>query len=299
MEDGGLMDDPDDRATFPLAQLLELPDGRVAEWEAIGEGPPLLWIEGGPGLPAHLARPEAALLAELFRVHLVNAPGCGRSSAPSAPDGYGLDGHVSYFDAVRRGLGLGQVTVMGHSWGGLVALALALAVPDAVERLAVIDGYAGEASIPEPLAAAERDRALDRVRGAPWFEEAIAAFDEEPATARELDELFRACWPLYFADLSSPQARLHNERLGRETRWNIEAERAWIPEPPLNLLPQLGRLTCPTLLVVGEHDFICARPGIARSRPRSRAPSTSRFPGSGTCRSTKPRTGSLPPFAPG
>lgn len=36
-----------------LANLAELPDGRPFEWETIGEGEPMLWIEGGPGFPAH------------------------------------------------------------------------------------------------------------------------------------------------------------------------------------------------------------------------------------------------------
>ena len=247
-----------DRPSYPLEQLLELPDGRHAEWEASGAGPPMLWIEGGPGLPAHLARPDVALVADRFRAHLVNAPGCGRSSTPTTADGYGLDAHVRYFDDVRRALGLGAVTVMGHSWGGLVALALAVAVPEAVERLVIIDGYAGEASVPEDVAATERDRALDRVRQEPWFEPALAAFGEDlDITSRQLDERFAACWPLYFAHPESPAAREHLARLGRETRWNIEAARAWTPEPPLDLGPRLSRIRCPTLVIVGEHDFIC------------------------------------------
>lgn len=255
---------PDGRPTFPLANILELPDGRLAEWEASGDGPPLLWIEGGPGLPAHLARPEAALLADTFRVHLVNPPGSGRSTPPATPKGYSLEAHVRYFEDVRAALRLGAITVMGHSWGGLVALAFALALPEAVERLVIVDGYAGDASLPQVDAIAEREQAFDRVRSAPWFDAAITAFDEDPATAPALDELFKACWPLYFADLSSPQSRLHNERLGRETRWNIDAVRAWDPEPPLNLLPRLGAISCPTLVIAGEHDFIC---GPAWNRP--------------------------------
>ena len=252
----------DDRPRFPLANLLELPDGHLVEWESIGTGEPLLWIEGGPGLPAHLARPDVALVADRFRAHLVNAPGCGRSSAP--PD-YGLDAHVRYFDEVRRALDLGRVTVMGHSWGGLVALAFALAVPDAVERLIVVDGYAGESTVSEEIATAEREQAFDRVRGEPWFEAAVAVFDEDlDISARELDEHFERCWPLYFAEPDSPGSRDHIERLQRETRWNIDAARAWTPEPRVDLLPQLGTLRVPTLLVVGEHDFIC---GPAWNRP--------------------------------
>jgi len=257
--------DVDDRPTFPLAHLLELAEGRVAEWEAIGAGEPLLWIEGGPGLPAHLARPDVALVADLFRGYLVKAPGCGRSTAPASADGYGLDATVRYFDEVRRALGLGRVTLMGHSWGALVALAMALAVPDAVRRLVLIDGYAGAASVADDIADAEREAAVDRLRHYPWFEHARAAFgvDIEP-TARELDERFEACWPLYFAMPESDVAREHIARLRRETRWNIEAVRAWDPEPPIDLLPLLGAIRCPTLVIVGEHDFIC---GPAWNRP--------------------------------
>ncbi len=245
----------DERPAFPLSTLLELPDGRVAEWEAIGSGEPLLWIEGGPGLPAHLARPDVGLLADRFQAHLVNAPGCGRSSPPVD---YSLETHVRYFDEVRDALGLERVTVVGHSWGGLVALAFALAVPEAVERLIVIDGYAGESTVSEEIATAERERAFDRIRALAWFEAAVTAFAEDlEVSAGELDERFKACWPLYFAEPDSPRSRHHIERLQRETRWNIDAARAWDPEPAVDLLPQLRTLEVPTLIIVGEHDFIC------------------------------------------
>jgi proline iminopeptidase len=256
---------PDDRRTYPLADVLGLPDGTLAEWEATGSGEPLLWIEGGPGLPAHLARPDVGLLADRFRPYLVNAPGCGRTTAPATADGYDLDAHVRFFDAFRRARGLGPVTVMGHSWGGLVALALALAAPSSVLRLIIIDGYAGEASVPEDVATVERERALDRVRDQGWFDTAVATFAEDlDMSAAELDERFERCWPLYFANPDGELARRHIARLGRETRWNIEAARAWSPEPPLDLLPQLAQIQCPTLVIAGEHDFIC---GPAWNRP--------------------------------
>ena len=258
---------PDDRPTYPLAEMLGLPDGRLVEWEETGAGEPLLWIEGGPGLPAHLARPDVELFADRFRAQLVNAPGCGRTTAPATAAGYGLDAHVQFFDAFRRARGLGPVTVVGHSWGGLVGLALALAAPASVLRLIVIDGYAGVASIPEAAAAAERERALDRVRATPWFDAAVAHFDDGldiPITPRELDESFAPSWPLYFANPDRARSRAHIERLQRETRWNVEAARAWEPEPPINLLTDLARIGCPTLVIAGEHDFIC---GPAWNRP--------------------------------
>ena len=41
-----------------LANLLTLPDGRTVEWEALGNGEPLLWIEGGP--PSRRGRARGA-----------------------------------------------------------------------------------------------------------------------------------------------------------------------------------------------------------------------------------------------
>ncbi len=67
---------------YPLAEILVLGDGRTVEWEATGDGPPLMWVEGRPGFWAHLARPDVELVSDLFRCHLVNAPGCGRTSPP-------------------------------------------------------------------------------------------------------------------------------------------------------------------------------------------------------------------------
>jgi len=245
-----------------LANLLALPDGRTVEWEAVGDGDPLLWIEGGPGLPAHLARPDVELISDRFRCHLVNAPGCGRTSPPQEPEGYSLDGHVRFFDEVRHALGLGPVTVMGHSWGGLVAVAYAAAVPDAVRRLIVVDGYLGGAAVEASEAEAECERALDRVRDRDWFAAASVADDVWARLAsispEEVRDANNPGWPRYFAEPESTASRFHIERIRRDVRWNLEVLRFWESlESTTDLRPVLARIDCPTLVVVGEHDFIC------------------------------------------
>ena len=244
-----------------LANLATLPDGRTFEWEAIGDGPPLLWIEGGPGLPAHLARPDVELFTPWFRGHLVNAPGLGRTSPPQSAAGYDLPSHVAFFDAARRAIGLERVTVVGHSWGGLVAMAFAALVPDAVERLLVIDGYAGGGSVPEEDAVLERERVLDRVRAKPWFAPALATF-EDHATEDHAEQVcvdqFAAAWPLYFADPTSNISGPHLDRLARELRSNVDVEIVWEERFEADDHRDLARMVrCPTLVVVGEHDFIC------------------------------------------
>jgi proline iminopeptidase len=252
-----------DRRPLPdirLDHVLELADGRVVEWEASGRGEPLVWIEGGPGFWAHLARPDVALLAPWFRCHLVNAPGCGRTSPPSDPAEYDLDGHVRFFEEVRAALGLQRVVLAGHSWGGLVALAYAVAHPGRVARLLVIDGYAGVASVDLPAAEAEQEAAIAHLAAHSdpgWLKLALTSIPGFAETEAEQLERYDPCWPLYFADPGGAPARRHVERLRQEARWNIDVGRRWEPEPPIDLRPELDRIACPTLVVAGEHDGFC------------------------------------------
>ena len=249
--------------TIELERLTTLPDGSVVEWEALGDGDePLVWVEGGPGLPAHLARADVVPVLDRFRCHLVNAPGSGRSTPPATEDGYDLDRIAGFFESWRRAIGLGPVTLMGHSWGGLVAAAWAALHPEGVRRLIVIDGYAGSGSVDPASAEAEQQRALDRVRHRPWFADAWGAWERglglvgQPEEA--LVDAFRAMLPMYFAEPEDPVMAAHIERIRRELRWHPPIVDAWEGErEEADYRPLVATIRCPTLVIVGEHDWIC------------------------------------------
>jgi pimeloyl-ACP methyl ester carboxylesterase len=248
--------------TIELAYLATLPGGAVAEWEALGDGDEaLVWVEGGPGLPAHLARADVAPVLDRFRCHLVNAPGSGRSTHPRLEETYGLEATVGFFEDWRQAVGLGPVTLMGHSWGGLVAPAWAALHPDAVRRLIVISGYAGGGSVAEADWHAERDRALGRVRDKPWFDLAWRNWEAGSLPGRTEQDLADRFWtylPFYFADPDNPVATAHIDRIGREQRWHLPANDAWCGwREAMDWRPLLGEVRCPTLVVAGERDWIC------------------------------------------
>jgi proline iminopeptidase len=266
---------------YPLAKTLTFEGGRTVEWEAVGDGPPLMWVEGGPGLWAHLARPDVELVSDLFRCHLVNAPGCGRTSPPGDISGYDLPGIIAFFEEVRERLGLGQVTVMGHSWGGLVAAAWAAAHPESVGRLAVIDGYPGssDSAVDHNAARAERDRSYARHAGEPWYDAAVRALAEEGEGWDEETWIsrFDPAWPMYFADPGSPLAVPHLARVRAEVRSNRVMSNAWFGDvhhfDQIDILPSLAEVKCPSLVIAGQDDFICGpewnRP-IAAAIPAAR-----------------------------
>jgi proline iminopeptidase len=261
---------------YPLAETLAFEDGQAVEWEAVGDAAPLMWVEGGPGFWAHLARPDVALVSDLFRCHLVNAPGCGRTSPPADIFGYALPAIIAFFDTVRDRLGLGRVTVMGHSWGGLVAAAWAAAHPESVARLVVIDGYSGGyegsgSAVDYGAARAERDRAYARHASRPWYDAAVRALaeaDEEERDERVWISGFDPAWPMYFADPYSPLSAAHLARVRAEVRMNMAMSNAWFGGGQhfdhIDILPSLAAVKCPALVIAGQHDFIC---GPAWNRP--------------------------------
>ena len=272
-------------AEYPLAEILALDDGRIVEWEAVGDGPPLMWVEGGPGFWAHLARPDVNLVSDVFRCHLVNAPGCGRTSPPVAISGYALPAIIAFFEQVRERLGLGQVAVMGHSWGGLVAAAWAAAHPESVGRLVVIDGYPGGrnegSGVDHDAARAEQERALARHASEPWYQAAVSALAEQDDEQWDEETLLShhdPTWPLYFADPSSPVAAPHLARFRAEVRINRALSTAWFGPvhqfDDIDILPGLAGVRCPSLVIAGQDDFVC---GPAWNRPIAAAIPAARY----------------------
>ena len=110
-------------STTPAVRMVQVPGGRV--WTGThgdGAGTPLLVVHGGPGMPSYYLEPLTALAANR-PVVLYDQLGCGRSDRPDDDYLWTVDRSVAELEAVRSKLGLQRVHVLGHSWGGFLALA--------------------------------------------------------------------------------------------------------------------------------------------------------------------------------
>src|SRR5579884_2127861 len=109
--------------------------GIALETWIAGAGPPLLFLHG----PDHVAQNRACLdrLARRFRVVMPRHPGFG---ATARPDWFRSVHDIAYLylDLLDR-LDLGVPMIVGHSFGGWVALELAVRAPARVGRLVLID----------------------------------------------------------------------------------------------------------------------------------------------------------------
>jgi proline iminopeptidase len=100
-----------------------------------GTGPVLLLIPGGGGGSHDYFHPWLRPLARGLRLVTYDGFGRGRSEKAARPSQYSFRRDVEEVEALRRALGIERLAVLGHSYGGFVAEAYALAHPDRVTHL--------------------------------------------------------------------------------------------------------------------------------------------------------------------
>jgi pimeloyl-ACP methyl ester carboxylesterase len=186
----------------PLAMLHGLLVGSLAQW----------WLGAAP----RLARRHRVLLAD-FRGHGMSSP---------APSGYGLASLAGDLSELLPEAGAGPATLVGHSWGALVALRLALDSPERVARLVLVEAPLPPSNVPE----------LEAFLSAPAAEQIAALPDPLRAAAEGTSRRGRK--------LVAQIARLVFQTtlvadLKREPDFSDE---------------ELGKLRCPVLLVYGDRS---------------------------------------------
>lgn len=102
-----------------------------------GDGPPMVLLHG-LGSAHRIWDLAAPLLSERFHVVAYDQRGHGSSEKPG--EGYDLDTMTADLRGLVEALGLGRTFVVGHSWGGSVALAYAGVYPDDCAGVALVDG---------------------------------------------------------------------------------------------------------------------------------------------------------------
>jgi len=122
--------------TQAVAATVEL-DGVRLFTRRTGDGPPVVVLHGGPGAHHDYLLPQYDLLARRRTLLYYDQRGGGRS--PVGRDTpVGWREHVADLEALRRHWSIDRLTLLGYSWGGLLALLYWLEHPEQVERLALV-----------------------------------------------------------------------------------------------------------------------------------------------------------------
>jgi proline iminopeptidase len=219
--------------------------------EVVGQGPPLLLMHGGPSAD-HWSMMSFRQLSDQFTLVFYDHRCNGRSTG-ALLSSMTWENLTADADALRDRLGFERWAVLGHSFGGQVALEYALRSPESLSHLVLLDTGAdsrwGQQNAAELLASqGANPKKVELVRRwfngeyAPWeyfpIFVRISSFYQPEGSLRQLGKQLRAgAWRTKFR----PEAAIFHFR---------HLARGW------TVVDRLSEITVPTLVMAGRDDFV-------------------------------------------
>lgn len=218
-----------------------------------GGGSPLIVLHGGPGLAQDYLLPALYKLADHHRVIFYDQRGCGQSTGIINDQTMTIEQYVADLDSVRKALKLEKISLLGHSWGGFLAMQYAIAHPEHVDKLilsnscpASFDEYACFAEEWVHLMKPFKDE-MDAIQQTKEYEEG------NPEVVEQFFRImFRAyCYNPKKADLlnllKTANQNVNGAKILETVNHNVFGK-------PFNLHPALTNLKVQTLVIHGDHD---------------------------------------------
>jgi proline-specific peptidase len=247
-----------------------IPFGEYETWHrSVGDSGsvPLLCLHGGPG-SSHIGLRALEALADERRVVFYDQLGSGNSSQPSDPSLWTIELFLDELANLRHALGLDRVCLLGHSWGGMLALEYALTRPEGLVGLALSSTLSSatiwreEALRLRAELPAEIRQPLDEHEAAgttddPEYEQAMFAFLHQHFC--RLDP-----WPPLVEELLRTTNReVYGTMWGPSEMYPTGVLAAW------DVTPRLREITVPSLVLCGRYDEATPRmaQGIAAQIP--------------------------------
>lgn len=248
--------------------FLETPDGARLHYRVAGpeSAPAVVFLHGGPGYNSvGFERAVGERLEGSLRMIYLDQRGCGRSAGGARDLPLGMDPTVADLERLREHLGLARWSVIGHSFGGLLALVYASRHASSIERMVLVEATADvRAALEHQVQAMAEDPSSPEVV-------AIAREDGPP-----LDRLVRI---FQIVGRVEVQRRLHWASPAAQRRaeaWDREAQlldctrdgvlpsyrdAGWTDAHP----DLMQRLAPPSMLIAGRRSRVLGEDVVQRS----------------------------------
>lgn len=240
--------------------------GALVYYEEMGRGAPLVIVHGGPGASHDYFLPYLLPLMRTNRLIFIDERGSGKSSKLEDAKQYTIGNMVEDLEAVRLGLGLGKISLLGHSFGGALVQAYALKYQKNLTHLILASTFASTTELNEALARmkAEMDP-KDRARVAALEAGGLFGKGEVWEHGRYSEEYAKLAWgkgyfPYLYQNRPDPNYDPVSGNTG--TAWDVYREMwgsdgEFVVDGNLKEVEYVNRLTeikVPTLIIVGDHD---------------------------------------------
>jgi proline iminopeptidase len=230
---------------------------------AIGRGPEVIVLHGGPDFDHGYLLPDLDRLADTYRLIYYDQRGRGNSAENVKAEDVTMVSEVEDLDKVRQHLGRDSIALLGHSWGAVLALEYALRHGQRVSQLVLMNpapastadlavfrkaylaqlgaDMGRQSEIASSAAYKEGDPVAVTARYRVHFKHALARSSDYEKLMAAMNAAF-----VRQGKAGILKARAVEDHLMAET-WQIQS---------YDLLPKLKALRVPTLVMTGDRDFI-------------------------------------------
>jgi proline iminopeptidase len=240
--------------------------GVLIYYVAIGQGSPLVVVHGGPGASHDYFLPWLLPMARTHRLIFIDERGSGRSQRLEDANLYTVEAMVEDVEDVRQALHLGKISLLGHSYGGVLAQAYALKYQQNLSHLILNSTFPSTRQMNEVLASEKAQMPPSKLKRLNELEQAgLFGKGEAWERGRYPVEYSNLAWgPGYFPFLYGARPDSSYDPATGQAPSNWELYRAmWGSDgefvidgnlKSVEYVDRLATIHVPTLVLVGDHD---------------------------------------------
>ncbi|MBX3708643.1 MAG: alpha/beta fold hydrolase [Gammaproteobacteria bacterium] len=214
------------------------------------ERPVMFILHGGPGGDHLRFKQHSIELQEVVQLVFIDHRGCGRSKKTKPAD-YTMKNNIEDIEALRNHLGLEKICILGTSYGGMVAQGYAAKYHRHLEKLILV------ATAPSYRFLNEARQYLQQYGSSKQNSISQHLWNGTFKNHKHVVDFFKAMDAVY-----STTAKKNRKKLFSQSRtiWSHEALNKGFSSFLRNfdIIPKLKNITCPTLILAGENDWICS-----------------------------------------
>jgi proline iminopeptidase len=240
--------------------------GALIYYMSVGHGAPLMIVHGGPGASHDYFLPYLLPLMRTNRLIFIDERGSGKSSKLEDTRQYTVSNMVEDVETVRQALALGKISLLGHSYGGVLAQAYALKYQQNLSHLILGSTFASTKELNAVLAKMKAAMSpQDRERVDALESAGLFGKGQLWEHGRYLDEYAKLAWGIgYFPYVYNNHPDPNYDPLASNTgtAWDVYRE-MWGSHgefvvdgnlTEVEYVDKLSQIKVPTLIIVGDHD---------------------------------------------
>ncbi len=240
-------------------------DGVMIYYEEFGKGKPLMIVHGGPGASHDYFLPYLLPLARDNRLIFIDERGSGQSQKLQDASKYTVENMAEDVEAVRKALNLGKISLLGHSYGGVLAQAYALKYQKNLTHLILCSTFPSTSQMNEVFKQMEKKMPKELLERIKKMEKAGLFGHGLPYQQnRYTNQYMIAAWgeayfPYLYQNRPDPNYdpvsngnmswRLYREMWGSDGEFVIDGNLKSV-----EYVNKLHTIHVPTLITCGDHD---------------------------------------------